>query len=92
MGVRLHRRGQPRFLTMPNIEDRLPPNAPGHFYVDSSCTDCDLCRNLAPDFFRRDEDLGQSIVFRQPVAEEDVRLCVEALESCPSESIGADSV
>lgn len=74
---------------MPNIEDRLPQNAPGRFYVDNSCTDCDLCRNLAPDFFRRNESLGQSIVFRQPVVDVDVQLCVEALESCPTESIGS---
>ncbi len=73
---------------MPNIEDRLPQNAPGRFYVDSSCTDCDLCRNLAPDFFRRDDDIGQSFVFRQPVIEEEVQLCLDALGGCPTESIG----
>lgn len=73
---------------MPNIEDRLPQNAPGRFYVDNSCTDCDLCRNLAPDFFRRDDDIGQSFVFRQPVTEEEIQLCMDALGGCPTESIG----
>ncbi|MFC5455188.1 ferredoxin [Prosthecobacter fluviatilis] len=73
---------------MPNIEDRLHQNAPGRFYVDSSCIDCDLCRDHAPEFFRRDDDTGQSYVFRQPVTEEEIQLCLEALESCPSESIG----
>lgn len=75
-------------LPMPNIEDRLPQNIPGRFYVDSSCIDCDGCRDLAPDFFRRDDDIGMSIVFRQPVTEAETQLCVEALEGCPTESIG----
>ncbi len=75
-------------LSMPNIEDRLPQNAPGRFYVDNSCTDCDLCRGHAPEFFRRDDDLGYSIVFRQPVTDAEIQLCVEALEGCPTESIG----
>lgn len=75
-------------LTMPNIEDRLPQNTPGRFYVDSSCTDCGLCPDYAPDFFRRDDDIGQSLVFRQPVTDEEIQLCVEALDGCPTESIG----
>jgi ferredoxin len=77
-------------LLMPTIEDRLPQNAPGRFYVDSSCIDCDHCRSSAPDFFRRDDDLGQSIVFRQPVTETEIQLCVEAIEGCPTESIGQE--
>ena len=74
--------------SMPNIEDRLPQNAPGRFYVDSSCIDCDLCRGNAPDFFRRDDDIGCSFVFRQPVSEEEIQLCMDALGGCPTESIG----
>ncbi len=73
---------------MLNIEDRLPQNAPGRFYVDSSCIDCGLCPGHAPDFFSRDNDIGQSIVFRQPVTDMEIQLCVEALEGCPTESIG----
>ena len=75
-------------LSMPTIEDRLPQNAPGRFYVDSSCIDCGLCPGHAPDFFRRDDDLGQSIVFHQPVTDAEIQLCAEALEGCPTESIG----
>ncbi len=75
---------------MPDILDRLPQNAPGRFYVDSSCTDCDLCRGHAPAFFSRDDVIGQSFVFRQPETPEDIALCREALESCPTESIGEE--
>ncbi len=75
-------------LSMPTIEDRLPQNATGRFYVDSSCIDCGLCPGHAPDFFRRDNDIGQSIVFRQPLTDAEIQLCVEAQEGCPTESIG----
>ena len=44
-------------LPMPNVEDRLPQNVSGRFYVDSTCIDCDLCRGNAPDFFRRDDEI-----------------------------------
>lgn len=75
---------------MPDILDRLPQNVPGRFYVDSTCTDCDLCRSHAPDHFRRDDDIGQSFVFRQPETPDEIALCREALEGCPTESIGED--
>lgn len=73
---------------MADINDRLPQNIPGLFFVDSSCTDCDLCRGAAPAFFRRDDDIGYSIVFRQPITETEIELCQEALAGCPTESIG----
>lgn len=75
---------------MANILDRLLQNVSGRFYVDSTCTDCGLCPSTAPDHFRRDDDIGQSFVFRQPVTEEEIALCLEALEGCPTESIGED--
>jgi ferredoxin len=79
---------QPNNTVMPNLEDRLPQNAPGRFYVDSSCIDCDLCRGNASDFFRRNDDIGFSIVLRQPVSDAEIQSCLEALEGCPTESIG----
>jgi ferredoxin len=75
---------------MANILDRLPQNAPGRFYVDSTCIDCDVCRSHAPVFFRRDDEIGQSHVFHQPVTAEEIALCREALEGCPTESIGEE--
>jgi ferredoxin len=73
---------------MAQITDRLPQNVPGRFYVDSSCIDCGLCPSTAPAHFRRDDETGQSFVFKQPVTEQEIILCREALESCPTESIG----
>jgi ferredoxin len=77
---------------MANRENRLLQNVAGAYYVDSSCIDCDMCRDSAPDFFRRDEEIGMSIVYRQPVTREECALADEALQSCPSESIGYDRV
>ena len=33
---------------MARLANRLPDNVPGEFYVDSSCIDCDTCRQVAP--------------------------------------------
>ena len=70
--------------------ERLPQNIAGPYYVDSSCVDCDLCRNTAPDFFRRDDETGFSFVFRQPLASEEIALAEDAKRGCPTESIGSD--
>jgi ferredoxin len=70
--------------------DRLPQNVRGAFYVDSSCIDCDMCRTTAPGFFKRDDEIGFSVVHRQPSSPEELALAHEALEGCPTESIGND--
>lgn len=77
---------------MADKNDRLVENAPGRFYVDSSCVDCDLCRDTAPDFFRRQDDIGYSYVYRQPVTPEEIALAEEACAGCPTDSIGNDGV
>ncbi len=77
---------------MADKDDKWPLNAAGKFYVDEQCIDCDLCRETAPDFFKRDEDGGYSYVYNQPdgANEDDIALCMEALEGCPVEAIGED--
>jgi ferredoxin len=75
---------------MATLTERLPQNLPGRFYVDASCTDCDLCRSQAPDFFHRHDETGLTVVYRQPVTGDEVRLAQEALEDCPTDSIGND--
>jgi ferredoxin len=67
-----------------------PDNAPGKFYVDESCIDCDACRATAPDNFRRNEDAGYTYVSKQPANAEEEQLCIDAMEGCPVESIGKD--
>lgn len=69
-------------------EKRRPENVAGELYVDSTCIDCDTCRQLAPRAFRA---VGaQSAVFRQPADEDERRAALRALIACPTASIGAD--
>jgi len=76
--------------TMANKADKWAQNALGRFYVDQQCIDCDLCRETAPNFFTRNDEGGHSFVHKQPETEEDIALCMEALEGCPVEAIGDD--
>ena len=75
---------------MANKADKWALNVSGKFYVDQQCIDCDLCRETAPNFFTRNDEGGHSYVSKQPETEEDVGLCMEALEGCPVEAIGED--
>jgi glyoxylase-like metal-dependent hydrolase (beta-lactamase superfamily II)/ferredoxin len=70
------------------LSDRAPENVGGDFYVDASCIDCDLCRQLAPDSFSRSEQRGQSYVARQPMGDDERHRALMALVTCPTSSIG----
>ena len=71
---------------MAKVALRLPENVAGDFYVDSTCIDCDACRQLAPEVFR---DHGeQTSVYHQPETEDEVRRALMALVACPTASIG----
>ena len=65
---------------------RLPDNVPGDFFVDSTCIDCDACRQIAPGIFTEDGDA--SIVHRQPVTDDETKRALMALVACPTGSIG----
>lgn len=71
---------------MANLALRLPENVPGDFFVDSTCIDCDACRQIAPKTFADDGDT--SIVKRQPADDEETKRALMALVACPTASIG----
>ena len=71
---------------MANIALQLPENVPGDFFVDSTCIDCDACRQIAPETFAEQSDA--SIVFHQPETEEETKRALMALVACPTGSIG----
>ena len=75
---------------MAEIENKLPENTGGKFYVDSDCIDCDVCRDTSPKNFTRDDNNGYSYVYKQPETQEEFDLCEEALAACPVEAIGDD--
>jgi glyoxylase-like metal-dependent hydrolase (beta-lactamase superfamily II)/ferredoxin len=71
---------------MADLLKKLNGNVPGEFFVDSSCIDCDLCRQIAPDVFR--EEGEASVVARQPENPAEARRAEMALVTCPTASIG----
>jgi ferredoxin len=72
---------------MASLQQRLPENVPGDFFVDSTCIDCDTCSQLAPGIFRDHGD--QCSVHHQPETPTDVQRAMMALVSCPTGSIGS---
>ena len=73
---------------MARAADRIADNVAGDFYVDRSCIDCDLCRQLAPASFARSSSAAQSYVASQPRDEPARRRALMALVTCPTSSIG----
>lgn len=73
---------------MADVANKYPENVVGKYYVDNQCIDCDLCRETAPDNFKRNDDGGYSFVYKQPASPEEEARCKEAKEGCPVEAIG----
>jgi glyoxylase-like metal-dependent hydrolase (beta-lactamase superfamily II)/ferredoxin len=71
---------------MANPKKRVPENVPGDFFVDSTCIDCDACRQIAPSIFG--EAAETSFVKAQPGSSPDRRQALQALLACPTGSIG----
>jgi glyoxylase-like metal-dependent hydrolase (beta-lactamase superfamily II)/ferredoxin len=71
---------------MADPKKRLPMNVDGDFFVDSSCINCDTCRQLAPQVFGEEGDF--SYVRVQPRNSEETRQALRAIVSCPTGSIG----
>src|SRR5262245_3393032 len=71
---------------MADIRKRVPESIEGLFFVDTTCIDCDTCRELAPETFL---DAGTySAVHHQPITDEELLRAARALVSCPTGSIG----
>jgi len=75
---------------MADKKAKYPDNAPGKFYVDDTCIDCDACRATAPENFARNEESGYSFISKQPENAEEAQACKDALDGCPVEAIGED--
>jgi glyoxylase-like metal-dependent hydrolase (beta-lactamase superfamily II)/ferredoxin len=74
---------------MARAASRLDENAPGAFFVDASCIDCDACRQIAPAVFARSTRLGQSVVAAQPAGGGAAEArALMAIVACPTASIG----
>src|SRR5437879_6332987 len=72
---------------MANPKKRVPENVPGDFFVDSTCIDCDTCRQVAPQLFGEGDEFA--FVHHQPSTTADRREALRALVCCPTGSIGS---
>lgn len=72
---------------MASLRKKLPTNVEGNFYVDSTCINCDTCRQVAPATFAEDGDY--SSVRSQPQNPVELQQAYQALLACPVGSIGA---
>jgi glyoxylase-like metal-dependent hydrolase (beta-lactamase superfamily II)/ferredoxin len=71
---------------MANPGKSVRDNVPGDFFVDTTCIDCDTCRQIAPQVFA--EGPGTAYVHRQPASAVARREALRALLACPTGSIG----
>ena len=71
---------------MANPKKRVSENVVGDFFVDSTCINCDACRQIAPSVFG--EAAETSFVKFQPKSTADRRHALQALLACPTGSIG----
>src|SRR5947209_20422947 len=67
---------------MANSSRAYAENVPGDFFVDDTCIDCDLCRQIAPPVFREESD--HSIVYRQPGSAAESHCAGTSLGACPT--------
>src|SRR5262249_3371253 len=73
-------------LAMANPKKKVPQNVAGKVFVDTTCINCDACRQLAPATFADSGDY--SFVYAQPRTADEERAAVRALLACPTGSIG----
>ena len=76
---------------MADKEHKHEGNAEGAFYVDTSCVDCDLCRQTSPANFKRNGEKGYSYLYKQPESDLEIEKTRLAMKDCPVEAIGCDS-
>ena len=69
---------------------KQPQNAPGPWYVDTSCTLCRLCLEEAPNLLNYTGDETAVYVSKQPETPEEMAAAQRAMEVCPTLAIGND--
>ena len=77
---------------MARADMRHPAGAPGPWFVDDRCIDCDAARHVAPGLIARNPDDGVSVFTRQPTTDEEVAMAWRAVQVCPTRSVGNTEV
>lgn len=65
-------------------------NAPGQWYVDTSCALCRLCIEEAPDLLTYNHDETAVHFLKQPETTEATAAAQRAMDVCPTLAIGND--
>ena len=73
---------------MARIDARHPAGAPGSWFVDDRCIDCDAARHVAPGLIERNPGDGVSYFLRQPETEAEIDMAWRAVLVCPTRSVG----
>ena len=75
---------------MADKTDKFEDNVAGPYYIDQSCTFCLVCMDSAPTTIKESDDGDHCYVAKQPENDEEIEQLKEAMEECPTESIGDD--
>lgn len=71
---------------MADVNKKLEGNVEGDFFVDSTCQNMDICRQLAPENFTYWQDYA--VISKQPQGDRELRQVLQAVLCCPYGSIG----
>lgn len=71
---------------MADPSKRLEGNVEGDFFVDSTCRNMDICRQIAPENFTYWNDYA--VVGKQPEGDKELRQSLQAVLCCPYGSVG----
>src|SRR3978361_1023824 len=71
---------------MASFDKGVPENLEGDFFVDTTCIDCDTCRQVAPAVFAPGP--GHAFVHRQPATAAEPGVALPPRVWCPTGSIG----
>lgn len=75
---------------MADFSDRFDDNAPGRYYIDSTCIVCGACESTAPDNIRLSDDGSHDVIYKQPESDVEIQALQEAIDGCPVAAIGDD--
>jgi ferredoxin len=81
---------EPLFQNMADKLSKQPQNAPGPWYVDTSCALCRLCLEEAPNLLNYNQDEMGVHFFKQPETPDEMTAAQRALDVCPTLAIGND--
>jgi ferredoxin len=78
------------YLVVADKLSKQPENAPGQWYVDTSCALCRLCIEEAPNLLTYNSDETAIHFFKQPATSEETAAAQAAMDVCPTLAIGND--